>query len=600
MEYLNSGDCAALIKTLGFLPEEWTKNYIAEVVHGLKYLHQCGVVHRDLKPDFLVVKPLRYSMAPKSKKITNKTSKINTVASHISKENHGKQGSHSNPQQGKYICKPKGSPGRSFPKGYNIQEAMKLGQKKRQYNTFSAVARQLSWKYLDITATLQNQDQFVLNMVLSLRFPSNWLMHDLNGRFLCNHVQYLKKQEIETTASDNGDEFNGYDLDGLAEVLNRNEDGNSMDEDEPQDEEITRKERSLVPAGSQKPMAYKEPATIVQKSKQKTHTIGEKRKAEKIDNEPPSPVIGRWKCHHVIESDNEDEDLGINNLASQSSVRVPDDLTATTVSKKKVKDSDDAVQYIVPANPPQELVNKFSKYGELKCTRKSNTTGFLQLKLELCGDIKRAQDQQYHICLCTYQNWPLVTLSQKKQVGNVVYKYLLDNLEAVGLGCDFKKLASVPTLQPLSLSLFTHYFLVPFVACTGQNIHPYEGENDKQLDKISRAEFDIMMKEHTEIISMRRKELEDIAEDCFLEEATKEKTRTTPQGSDTAKLSKVKPKKAEPLTKKPKFASKAKTTKKKSNIPGPPIADPSKFSGALALKLADDIIPPKLRLHKKI
>ena len=46
MEYLNGGDCAALIKSLGSLPEEWTKNYIAEVVLGLDYLHQQGVVHR--------------------------------------------------------------------------------------------------------------------------------------------------------------------------------------------------------------------------------------------------------------------------------------------------------------------------------------------------------------------------------------------------------------------------------------------------------------------------------------------------------------------------------------------------------------------------
>lgn len=46
MEYLNGGDCAALIKSLGSLPEEWTKNYIAEVVLGLEYLHQRSVVHR--------------------------------------------------------------------------------------------------------------------------------------------------------------------------------------------------------------------------------------------------------------------------------------------------------------------------------------------------------------------------------------------------------------------------------------------------------------------------------------------------------------------------------------------------------------------------
>ncbi|KAL4242070.1 non-specific serine/threonine protein kinase [Abortiporus biennis] len=55
MEYLNGGDCAALIKSLGSLPEEWTRNYIAEVVLGLESLHQRGIVHRDLKPDNLLI-----------------------------------------------------------------------------------------------------------------------------------------------------------------------------------------------------------------------------------------------------------------------------------------------------------------------------------------------------------------------------------------------------------------------------------------------------------------------------------------------------------------------------------------------------------------
>ena len=46
MEYLNGGDCAALIKSLGCLPEEWTRAYVAEIVLGLEYLHATGVVHR--------------------------------------------------------------------------------------------------------------------------------------------------------------------------------------------------------------------------------------------------------------------------------------------------------------------------------------------------------------------------------------------------------------------------------------------------------------------------------------------------------------------------------------------------------------------------
>jgi len=57
MEYLNGGDCAALIKNMRGLPESWAKKYIAEVVLGVEYLHEHGIVHRyytlSLKvPDF--------------------------------------------------------------------------------------------------------------------------------------------------------------------------------------------------------------------------------------------------------------------------------------------------------------------------------------------------------------------------------------------------------------------------------------------------------------------------------------------------------------------------------------------------------------------
>ncbi|KAF8467736.1 hypothetical protein BDZ91DRAFT_656753 [Kalaharituber pfeilii] len=55
MEYLNGGDCAALIKQLGGLPEEWAKKYLAEVILGLENLHGRGIVHRDLKPDNLLI-----------------------------------------------------------------------------------------------------------------------------------------------------------------------------------------------------------------------------------------------------------------------------------------------------------------------------------------------------------------------------------------------------------------------------------------------------------------------------------------------------------------------------------------------------------------
>ena len=55
MEYLNGGDCAALVKVLGGLSEDWAKKYVAEVVLGIEHLHSRGIVHRDLKPDNLLI-----------------------------------------------------------------------------------------------------------------------------------------------------------------------------------------------------------------------------------------------------------------------------------------------------------------------------------------------------------------------------------------------------------------------------------------------------------------------------------------------------------------------------------------------------------------
>ncbi len=55
MEYLNGGDCAALLKALGRLDEVWAKRYLAEVVLGVQHLHERGIIHRDLKPDNLLI-----------------------------------------------------------------------------------------------------------------------------------------------------------------------------------------------------------------------------------------------------------------------------------------------------------------------------------------------------------------------------------------------------------------------------------------------------------------------------------------------------------------------------------------------------------------
>ena len=46
MEYLNGGDCAALLKAVGQFDEAWAKQYITEMIQGLDFLHQRDVIHR--------------------------------------------------------------------------------------------------------------------------------------------------------------------------------------------------------------------------------------------------------------------------------------------------------------------------------------------------------------------------------------------------------------------------------------------------------------------------------------------------------------------------------------------------------------------------
>ncbi|CAK7337072.1 unnamed protein product [Dovyalis caffra] len=55
MEYLNGGDLYSLLRNLGCLDEDMALMYIAEIVLALEYLHSLNVIHRDLKPDNLLI-----------------------------------------------------------------------------------------------------------------------------------------------------------------------------------------------------------------------------------------------------------------------------------------------------------------------------------------------------------------------------------------------------------------------------------------------------------------------------------------------------------------------------------------------------------------
>jgi tRNA A-37 threonylcarbamoyl transferase component Bud32 len=56
LEYANGGDVAKLLRNYqNTLAEPWARLYAAEIVQALDHIHQLGIVHRDIKPDNLLI-----------------------------------------------------------------------------------------------------------------------------------------------------------------------------------------------------------------------------------------------------------------------------------------------------------------------------------------------------------------------------------------------------------------------------------------------------------------------------------------------------------------------------------------------------------------
>ena len=55
MELISGGDLQSLTCKEGVYKEEWASFYIAEIIEGVQALHKLGFIHRDLKPDNILI-----------------------------------------------------------------------------------------------------------------------------------------------------------------------------------------------------------------------------------------------------------------------------------------------------------------------------------------------------------------------------------------------------------------------------------------------------------------------------------------------------------------------------------------------------------------
>jgi serine/threonine protein kinase len=55
LEYCENGDLSNILDEHSLLDEKIAKFLIAELILGMKYLHNCGILFRDLKPENILI-----------------------------------------------------------------------------------------------------------------------------------------------------------------------------------------------------------------------------------------------------------------------------------------------------------------------------------------------------------------------------------------------------------------------------------------------------------------------------------------------------------------------------------------------------------------
>jgi len=58
MEYVNHGDMLKYLNAYGKMDELQCRSVARQIMHALRYLHNCGVTHRDIKPDNILISGL--------------------------------------------------------------------------------------------------------------------------------------------------------------------------------------------------------------------------------------------------------------------------------------------------------------------------------------------------------------------------------------------------------------------------------------------------------------------------------------------------------------------------------------------------------------